>query len=351
MTSKLIEGGRHFRNGGIRRQSGQPGVRIHRAVTLGYKRLQIADTGHRLLCKYKGRMRIDRPGHANNSMYAKLFKCLLLILAGIAQAEAATSDDDCKGTSDDCVAVGKWNFSVALGAGVRTNPLVTGRNIPLVVIPQFSYYGKRFFINDLDLGFTLAENSTNTFSLVASPGYDRVFFYRSDLQNIFIGGLPNPAVSGFVVRPAASVMQNPVQFPPRARHFTYLAGPEWTFKLSGVSGQLDVLHDITDQNNGTEIRAALGIPLVESKGSLTADVGITWKSAAIVNYYYGAAGIYEAGSVLNPFFKLGYTLPLAGKWRFSAFAQYERLGDAIADSPIVEEHYVATAFVGAIYTF
>jgi MipA family protein len=298
-------------------------------------------------------MGIDYPRYVNNSMYAKLFKCLLLILAGIAQAQAAASDDDCKGTSDDCVAVGKWNFSVALGAGVRSNPLVTGQNIPLVVIPQFSYYGKRFFINDLDLGFTLADNSTNTFSLVASPGYDRVFFYRSDLQNIFIGGLPgNPGPSAFVVRAAAAGgAQNPVQFPPRARHFTYLAGPEWTFKLSGVSGQLDVLHDVTDQNNGTEIRAALGIPLMESKGSLTANAGITWKSAAIVNYYYGAAGIYEAGSALNPFIKLGYTLPLAGKWRFSAFAQYERLGNAIANSPIVEERFVATAFVGAIYTF
>jgi outer membrane protein len=130
-----------------------------------------------------------------------------------------------------------------------------------------------------------------------------------------------------------------------------LAGPEWTFKSSGVSGQLDVLHDVTDQNNGTEIRAALGIPLVESTGSLTASVGVTWKSAAIVNYYYGSAGIYAPGSALNPFIKLGYTLPMAGKWRFSAFAEYERLGNAIANSPIVEERYVATAFVGAIYTF
>jgi MipA family protein len=283
-------------------------------------------------------------------MYAKLFKCFLLILAGIAQAQAATTDDDCKGASSECVAVGKWNFSVALGAGVRSNPLATGKNIPLVVIPQFSYYGKRFFLNDLDLGFTLAENPTNSLNLVASAGYDRVFFYRSDLQNIFVGGLPgNPGPAAFVVRSAAS--STPVKFPPRARHFTYLAGPEWTFKLSGVSGQLDVLRDITDQNNGTEIRAALGIPLVESRGSLTADIGITWKSAAIVNYYYGAAGIYEAGSALNPFVKLGYTLPLGRKWRLSAFAEYERLGNAIASSPIVEERYVETAFVGAIYTF
>jgi MipA family protein len=282
-------------------------------------------------------------------MYAKSFKWLLAILAGLAQAQGATADDDCKGPSSECVAVGKWNFSVALGAGVRSNPLATGQNIPLIVIPQFSYYGNRFFINDLDLGFTLAENTTNTFNLVASPGYDRVFFYRSDLQNIFVGGLPgNPPAAAFVVRAGT---QNPVQFPPRARHFTYLAGPEWTFKLSAVSGQLDVLHDVTDQNNGTEIRAALGIPLVESKGSLTANVGVTWKSAAIVNYYYGSPGIYEGESALNPFFKLGYARPLAGKWRFSAFAEYERLGNAIANSPIVEERYVVTAFVGAIYTF
>jgi outer membrane protein len=302
----------------------------------------------------KPRWGVDNAGHASISMYAKSFQCLLAILAGLAQVQAATPDDDCKGTSGECVAVGKWNFSVALGAGVRTNPLVRGGNIPLVVIPQFSYYGNRIFIDNLDLGLTLAENTTNTFNLVASPGYDRVFFYHSDLQNIFIGGLPGNAASGaFVVPRTASIgsTQNPVQFPPRARRITYLAGPEWTFKWSGVSGQLDVLHEVTGRNHGTEIRAALGIPLVESRGALTANIGITWKSAAIVNYYYGSSGIYEAGSALNPFLKLGYTLPLAGRWRFSAFGEYERLGNAIADSPIVEVRYVATVFVGAIYAF
>ena len=90
---------------------------------------------------------------------------------------------------------------------------------------------------------------------------------------------------------------------------------------------------------------------MESRGALTANVGLTWKSSTIVNYYYGAPAIYQGGSALDPFLKLGYTVPLAGQWRFSAFAQYERLGRAIADSPIVEEHYVATAFVGAIYAF
>ena len=243
---------------------------------------------------------------------------------------------------------------MALGAGVRTNPLAGGRDIPLVVIPQLSYYGKRFFVDNLDLGFALAENNTNTLSLVASPGYDRVFFYRSDLQNIFVGDLsqvPGVEASSTQYSRVSRTAPNAIQFPPRPRRITYLAGPEWTFKRDRVSGQLDVLHDVTGHDHGTEVRAALGIPLIESKGSLTANIGLTWKSAGIVNYYYGEPSIYQAGPALDPFFKLGYTVPLAGKWRFSAFAQYERLGSAIADSPIVAEHYVVTAFVGAIYKF
>jgi outer membrane protein len=286
-------------------------------------------------------MAADYPRSESRSLHGKLF--LLAMLAGTPRVQAAAADD-CKGLSDDCAAIGRWNFSVALGAGVRTNPLVNGKDIPLAVIPHVSYYGKRIFIDDLDLGVTLAETNTNTLNLIASPSYDRVYFYRSDLQNLFVSGLPDGSVAlARVGAPGA------VQYPPRSRRVTYLAGPEWTFKYLDVTGQLDVLHEVTGQNHGTEIRAALGIPLVESRGSLTANVGITWKSAAIVNYYYGAPGIYAAGSTLEPFLKLGYTLPLSGKWRFNAFAEFERLGNAIADSPIVAEHNVATVFVGAIY--
>jgi MipA family protein len=278
---------------------------------------------------------------------------VLLACTGVAFAE-----DDCKAPSDDCVAVGRWNLSVALGAGVRTNPLVHGRDIPLVVVPQFSYYGKRFFIDNLDPGVALFEGDVNTLSLIASPGYDRVFFYRSDLQNIFIGGTTSatggtqslvgkPPVTSF---PGQFPQQNP-QFPPRARKVTYLAGPEWTFRYAHISGQLDVLHEITGHDHGDEIRAGLGIPLGKWGGAWNANVGVTWKSAGIVNYYYGDPGLYQAGWALDPFVKLGYSRPLGGKWKLDAFVHCERLGNAIADSPIVARRYVTTVFVGATYVF
>ena len=80
-------------------------------------------------------------------------------------------------------------------------------------------------------------------------------------------------------------------------------------------------------------------------------MGLTWKSSATVNYYYGYPNLYRPGWALNPFAKLGYSRPLGGKWRLDAFVHAEYLGNAIADSPIVDRHYVTTAFVGATYAF
>jgi len=250
---------------------------------------------------------------------------------------------------------------VALGAGVRTNPLVHGQAIPLVVVPQFSYYGKRFFIDNLDPGVTLLEGESNTLSLVASPGYDRVFFYRSDLQNIFIGATTSVAGgSAAATRPPPALVSSgshpsdavPAAAPDRARKVTYLAGPEWTFKHAGISGQLDFLHEITGRNHGDEVRAAIGIPLGTAlAGTWRAYLGATWKSAAIVNYYYGYRGLYDPNWALDPFAKIGFSRPLGRKWTFDAFVHCERLGNSIAASPIVDRHYVTTAFLGATYVF
>ena len=114
---------------------------------------------------------------------------------------------------------------------------------------------------------------------------------------------------------------------------------------------MDLLHEITGHNHGDEVRAALAVPLTASQSPLTATLGLTWKSAAIVNYYYGAPNIYQGGSAVNPFVKLGYTHRLTRRWRLTALAEYERLGKAIADSPIVTQRYVATVFAGAAFEF
>ena len=133
------------------------------------------------------------------------------------------------------------------------------------------------------------------------------------------------------------------------RHTTFLVGPEWTFSYGALSGQLNALHEVTGEHDGYEVRAAVAAPLLRAKGSLVASAGITWKSAELVRYYYGIDQVYEPGSALSPFVKLRYSRPLSDRWTLNAFAHYEHLAGAIANSPVVSEDHVTTVFAGAVF--
>jgi outer membrane protein len=93
------------------------------------------------------------------------------------------------------VPVGERQFSIALGAGVITNPLNDGDNIPLIIVPNFSYYGEQVFIDNNALGFTLYESSALSFSAVSQINRENSFFQRWHPNNIFVNTLSNSIVS------------------------------------------------------------------------------------------------------------------------------------------------------------
>ena len=268
------------------------------------------------------------------------YRAIPVLAVGLLYLQPAAAQTSCKTPSAECVVVGEWNISVGLGLGRRTNPVLDNSDIPLVVVPQISYYGERFFLENLELGFTLYESDAHTFSLIAAPGYDRVFFYRNDLQNI----LANVSLTTFGTDVAA-----PIEVPVRTRHTTYMVGPEWTFKYGPVIGQVNALYEVTGRHEGYEVRAALAAPIIQSRNSLVLSTGVTWKSDPLVNYYYGVELFYEPGSALNPFVKLAYTRPLSSRWTLGASVHYEVLDNAVADSPIINEGQVMTVFAGLMY--
>src|SRR4051812_20805632 len=67
-----------------------------------------------------------------------------------------------------------WQLSLALGAGVRTNPVMNNDNMPLIVIPKISYQGERFFIQNLDIGYSFFEDDDQQINLLLTPSYDQV---------------------------------------------------------------------------------------------------------------------------------------------------------------------------------
>src|SRR5512134_1514125 len=51
-----------------------------------------------------------------------------------------------------------WRFGLGLGYGTRTNPLVLSDDIPVIVDIDLAWFGKRWFIDNFDLGFELVDN-------------------------------------------------------------------------------------------------------------------------------------------------------------------------------------------------
>jgi outer membrane protein len=277
-----------------------------------------------------------RPTFMLRLKYLIAFAALAALVPNLSFAQAP-----CSAPSPDCVVVGEWDLSVAVGIGERSNPIVNSSDIPLVVIPQISYYGKRFFLENLELGYTLYEGAAHTLNLIATPGYDRVFFIRDDPQNYFVVG-----AGGTLVSPPTPDIERALE---RPRHTTYLVGPEWLFDVGRLTGQVSALYEATGRHKGYEVRTAVAVPLVQTRSSLVLSGGFTWKSSQLVDYYYGIDRFYEPSAALSPFIKLGFSRPLGERWSINAFVHYEYLDDAIAESPIVVEDSVTSAFVGVVF--
>lgn len=280
--------------------------------------------------------------HPCAAQILNMHRILLVALFSLAQlalpAAAARAQGSCTAPSADCVAMGELDLSVSIGIGERSNPVAGASDIPLVIVPHVSYYAERFFLENLELGYSLYESDAHTINLLATPGYDRVFFVRDDPQNVFgsgaTGGLSTPLEAEAPLAP---------------RKTTYFTGLEWLTRKGPLIGQIGAFYEATGRHKGYEVRAAAAAPVVQSTHSLVVSAGFTWKSAEVVRYYYGVDARYEPGPAFNPFVRLGYSRPLAERWALTAFVHYERLADAIADSPIVGDAGVTTMFAGVVF--
>jgi len=177
--------------------------------------------------------------------------CVLLLLLALTLEAAAQS-----GCRENCVAVGDWRVNVGLGLGMRSNPLHGGEDIPLVVLPEVSYYGERFFLKNLEMGFTLFEDDRHQFNVLVTPGYDQMYFNRWDPFNFsdaggFTSGGGFSSSGGFG---AASSYQVNISGPMAAAGETVPANPNLVpsgVYVSAAQG-ISINERLIDLNNGDQ---------------------------------------------------------------------------------------------------
>jgi outer membrane protein len=298
------------------------------------------------------------------------------LLAAFTAALISGSALACDPQTEECVEVGSWQFSLGIGAGVRTNPVDDASDIPLVLLPEVSYSGEHFFIDNLDFGAILWDGSNQQLNLLATPSYDQVYFHRWSPSNFFINANSfataaksgneagaetegNPVIdmsdNGSLVAPEEGATQERDE---RDRHTAGMGGLEYYLFTPLVDVQLVLLSDFTAVHYGEEARISLGKYWASGRHHVSASVGAIWQSSEIINYYYGVTsaeadenGPYSTDAAWTPLVSVDWNYQLTERWDVRLLANYRQLPDEIAASPLINDNKVITVFIGGVYHF
>jgi MipA family protein len=271
----------------------------------------------------------------------------------------------------------KWQLSLALGAGVRTNPVLDNRDIPLIVIPQISYQGDHLFIQNLDFGYTFYQNERQQVSLIVTPSYDQVFFNRSDIGNIIINSTssnlgPNGDTTNLGNNNLLPDGDNHIVDGPRIggksptilvsdsgrRRMAGLAGLEYSLLVADIDFQLQALQEFTQYYDGQELRAAMSKNISAGKHNFKFTLGANWQSDKTLEYFYGVTTrsgtslvtyVPEAG--VSGLLRIDWNYQINSHWSLQLLGSYRRLSKSVTESPIISDKNVVTAFAGGVYHF
>jgi len=269
---------------------------------------------------------------------------------------------DCDQISDSCAAVGEWKISLTVGAGVYTNPLHGGDNIPLVVIPKISYYGENLFFENNALGYTFYSSERIIISAMTQLNHEKAFFTRWHPQNIFIESL-SPSFIGDMETSGDNVKTKINIKDVSNRRWAIDAGVQLNWFIDQTTDiQIQILHDINDVYNGFNGQLQLTnminfhrLPDTTISYSLGTDIN----SKSLVDYYYGVTdeeglnieGSYQGKLNINPYFRLALTHNISARWSARLHLKRVFLDNNMADSPLVKDSHINTIFAGVTYDF
>ena len=227
--------------------------------------------------------------------------------------------------------ISTWaQWSPGLVSTVAPSPYV-GNATQADVFPLIQYKGERFFISGLDVGYTLFENTSVGVGLLGSIRYEG---YNPD---------HNPALAGMDARKASF----------DAGALLIAGSDDW-----GVL-QSRVLTDVSSMHGGQELSLSYGVPFKTQRFEVTPALGVAWRSRNLVDYYYGVRPnearsgrpAYRGRAATLFFVNVEGLYHLTETWQMIGGITCNRLPEAVTDSPIVQNNFQVSGYMGLVYQF
>lgn len=275
----------------------------------------------------------------------------------------------CSG-NETCVEKSSWQLGIALGVGIKTNPLVDGDDIPLVILPDIAWYAEQAYFDNGELGYQWLNQPKFAFETFLQFDRERAFFSFLHPANILIptesavGNLPDPNEAD------GSVIDLPPENVPNSQRILSIdeiASRKWAINggirghyfLSNGEWQLTFQQDISNVHKGQQIGLDYSHRWLWQSFRLGLRIGADWKSARLIDYYYGVSqrdtdltDLYFNGeSGWQTYMSINLQKPINENWSWLANIGYRRLPDSIKNSPLVEQSTISNVFLGVAYRF
>jgi outer membrane protein len=280
----------------------------------------------------------------------------------------------CSG-NDTCIEKSSWQLGIALGVGVKTNPLVDGDDIPLFILPDIAWYAEKAYFDNGELGYQWISQPKFAFETFLTLDRESAFFSFFHPAN-FLGPTQGTSTSS-PDEPVSPDFSGPLepsdatgedkQYNQRNLSIDEIANRKWAVN-GGLRGhyfstfgewQLALLQDISNVHEGQLVALQYSRKWLWRDLQMRLRLGTDWKSAALLDYYYGVSKrdttlteyYFNGKSGWQTYMSINVLKPINENWSWLAKMSYRRLPNSLTDSPLVEQNNIRNVFLGVAYRF
>ena len=245
-------------------------------------------------------------------------------------------------------------FSLAVGIGRYTSPQVDSDNLPIYLLPRWSYYCDRFYVEDLDLGFNLIETELFSWDITTKQSFDALMFHQGSLKDSLLAGFASSGIP--LALPWGAEVDD--MFNPTKRHMSYLGGTTMFFRAGNWKFKTAYHTDISNVHGGSEWASDLRYLTQIQSVDVAATVGVRRLDRQYSNYYFGLSEEDTDGVLINtpgaqwlPSLKLELSWAIRPDLRAIGSWRREWLADEYQQSYFIDSNTHDIWFIGVMKTW
>ena len=299
-------------------------------------------------------------------MKASCYAALIYILMCHHLSAYASNSSDCGET--DCINVGEWELGVAIGIGARSNPLVDGDVLPLIVLPDIAYYGESFYFDNFEIGYQLLPSNNQSVEVFVKPNTERAYFSFWHPDNVLLTFTSSPldgpstptfpTIPGVPNEPTKPVQKEISVDDVSKRDWAIDAGIRWQYYQPSYRLSAFINTDVSGVYKGTNGGVNVAFPWRLNEWQFTSSLGAVYKSTALTNYYYGISiadtkskDTFQAKGGWQYSFNTSASYQFSDSWQILLRFEITQLHSGMYNSPLVKDKQVTSVFSGFVYRF